>query len=452
MKATDRLKSAWASLIAPSPSVPLEAKASQAHRAAMLYRVGTEQFAPAGYRGLVPKSRTNPIVRLATKLISESVGALTPVIKIGDRAVEEMGPAGKALQARLRRPNPGQDQSAFIRDTAAFLALHGNAFVERVEGMGDYAEFYALRPELMTITPGPGGWPERYTYRPTGGAIKEWHTNSASIARAPILHIRTFAADDDLWGHGGLEAAEAEIDSYESAVAYVRAIFRNGAVPSGALRYAPAIPPGSGQPRLSEEQFQRLKSEMDNQWRGSKNAGKPLLLDGGLEWQPFAMSLVDLQAIEMRNAAARGIASAFGVPPMLLGIPGDNTYANYAEANRAFYRQTVLALGELVFGHLATWWGGLLRLDDLKFEIQPDQIWALSDEVSIARSQSDASPSLTPNEKRKRWGLDPIPDGDTLLVSGGLTPLDQVLQAELFADPVDQLPPPASRALPPPRK
>ena len=43
-------------------------------------------------------------------------------------------------------------------------------------------------------------------------------------------------------------------------------------------------------------------------------------------------------------AAAREIALAFGVPPMLLGIPGDNTYANYQEANRVFWRQTVLPL------------------------------------------------------------------------------------------------------------
>ena len=42
--------------------------------------------------------------------------------------------------------------------------------------------------------------------------------------------------------------------------------------------------------------------------------------------------------------AAREIALAFGVPPLLLGLPGDNTFSNYAEANRAFWRQTVLPL------------------------------------------------------------------------------------------------------------
>jgi phage portal protein BeeE len=32
------------------------------------------------------------------------------------------------------------------------------------------------------------------------------------------------------------------------------------------------------------------------------------------------------------------------VPPLLLGLPGDNIFSNYSEANRAFWRQTVLSL------------------------------------------------------------------------------------------------------------
>ena len=54
------------------------------------------------------------------------------------------------------------------------------------------------------------------------------------------------------------------------------------------------------------------------------------------------MSPKDMDFMEAKNGAAREIALALGVPPMLLGIPGDNTYSNYAEAQRAFWRQTVL--------------------------------------------------------------------------------------------------------------
>ena len=49
--------------------------------------------------------------------------------------------------------------------------------------------------------------------------------------------------------------------------------------------------------------------------------------------------------VEAKNAAAREIALALGVPPMLLGIPGDNTYSNYQEAQRAFWRGDGAAAG-----------------------------------------------------------------------------------------------------------
>jgi phage portal protein BeeE len=49
----------------------------------------------------------------------------------------------------------------------------------------------------------------------------------------------------------------------------------------------------------------------------------------------MGLSPKDMDFVEAKNGAARDIALAFGVPPMLLGIPGDNTYANYQEANRA---------------------------------------------------------------------------------------------------------------------
>ena len=40
----------------------------------------------------------------------------------------------------------------------------------------------------------------------------------------------------------------------------------------------------------------------------------------------------DMEFRTTKEAGAREIALAFGVPPMLLGVPGDATYANYQEA------------------------------------------------------------------------------------------------------------------------
>src|SRR6185437_5268865 len=82
---------------------------------------------------------------------------------------------------------------------------------------------------------------------------------------------------------------------------------------------------------------------------------RPLLLEGGLDWKPLSLTPKDMDFIEAKNAAAREIALAIGVPPMLLGIPGDNTYSNYQEAQRAFWHQTVLPLVNRTARALASW-------------------------------------------------------------------------------------------------
>jgi hypothetical protein len=80
-----------------------------------------------------------------------------------------------------------------------------------------------------------------------------------------------------------------------------------------------------------------------------------MLLEGGLDWKPMGFSPSDVEIQKTKDAAAGEIAIAFGVPPMILGIPGDANYANYQEANRAFYRLTVLPLATRVTQTLSDW-------------------------------------------------------------------------------------------------
>jgi HK97 family phage portal protein len=117
----------------------------------------------------------------------------------------------------------------------------------------------------------------------------------------------------------------------------------------------------------------------------------------------MSLSPSDMDYIEARNGAAREIALVFGVPPMLLGIPGDNTYSNYKEANVALWRQTVLPLVGRMAGALQAWlapaWQGDLRLG---FDL--DAIEALSaDRESLWRRVNEAD-FLTPDEKRQAVG------------------------------------------------
>ena len=153
--------------------------------------------------------------------------------------------------------------------------------------------------------------------------------------------------------------------------------------------------------QLTPEQFERLRSELEAGFQGAANAGRPLLLEGGLDWKAMSLSPKDLDFVEAKNAAAREIALAMGVPPMLLGIPGDNTYANFQEANRALWRQTVLPLVTRTARALAAW---LAPGEALELRPDLDAIEALAPEREALWSRLEAASFLSAAEKRAAAG------------------------------------------------
>jgi HK97 family phage portal protein len=125
-----------------------------------------------------------------------------------------------------------------------------------------------------------------------------------------------------------------------------------------------------------------------------------MLLDGGLSWRPMGLTPKDMDFVEAKATAAREIALAFGVPPLLLGLPGDSTHANYAEANRAFYRQTVIPLARRTADAFAAWLGG----PGTRLEPDLDAVEALAPERESLWRRVGAASFLTDDEKREAVG------------------------------------------------
>jgi len=118
----------------------------------------------------------------------------------------------------------------------------------------------------------------------------------------------------------------------------------------------------------------------------------------------------DMEFQQTKEAAAREIAIAFGVPPMLMGIPGDATYANYQEANRAFFRLTVLPLAAKVTAAVSHWLAGFSAS---AVELKPDldQVPALAVERDQQWARVGAADFLTMAEKRALLGLPRLTEG-----------------------------------------
>ena len=128
-----------------------------------------------------------------------------------------------------------------------------------------------------------------------------------------------------------------------------------------------------------------------------------MLLEGGLTWQSLSLSPADMDFATLKAAAARDIALAFGVPPMLLGLPGDATYANYREANRALWRLTLLRLGAKLLGALGE--GLAPWFPDARLAIDYDRVPALTEDRERLWAQVSAASFLSDDEKRALLGL-----------------------------------------------
>jgi len=197
-------------------------------------------------------------------------------------------------------------------------------------------------------------------------------------------------------------AAQVALDTHNAASFWNKALLDNSARPSGALVYA-----GPEGAHLTDAQFSRLKEELEENFSGATNAGRPLLLEGGLDWKALSLSPKDMDFTESKAGAAREIALAFGVPPLLLGLPGDNTFSNYAEANRAFWRQTVLPLVARVQKSFQAWLQpgfGSFRLD-----YNADRLEALASERAAEWERVGKAAFLTLDEQREAVGYGPAP-------------------------------------------
>jgi HK97 family phage portal protein len=371
---------------------PAEAKASRAGAAVALYLAGRPVWTPRDYAALAREGfQKNPVVHRAVRLIAEAAAALPLTLLDGGRMLDR-----HPLLSLLARPNPREGGARFLEGVYGHLLVSGNAYVEAVAAdEGAPRELYALRPDRMRVVPGPDGWPAAYDYA-VGAETVRFRQQGQENGVPPILHLTLFHPADDHYGLSPMEAAAVPLDIHNAAGAWNKALLDNAARPCGALVFAAGGP-------VTELQFARLKEEIERNYQGAANAGRPLLLEGGLDWKPLSLTPKDMDFVEAKNAAAREIALAFGVPPLLLGLPGDNTHANYAEANRAFYRQAVIPLVRRTAEALAQWLAPAYR-GDLAFEPDLDAVEALSSERESLWRRVTAADFLTADEKREAVG------------------------------------------------
>lgn len=388
------------------PSAAAQVKSSAAAQVMVQWSAGQPRFTPRQYEALADEGyRKNVVAHRCIRLVSQTAAAVPFTLSQNGERLQE-----HPLLTLLTRPNPTQGGTALFESLYAFLLIAGNSYLESVGPLAAAPrELWTLRPDRMRVIPGAQGIPAGYRYTVNGRGVD--FMVDPLTGHAGVLHLRGFHPLDDWYGLSPIEAAAVSIDQHNDAAKWNAALLQTGGRPSGALVYRP--PHADAPDTLTPAQRDALKNEMETLFSGAKNAGRPLILEGGLDWKEMSLSPKDMDWLSGKDVSAREIALAFHVPPQLVGINGSLTFANFEQARLALFDDAVLPLLEHVKDELNNWlapqFGAGLHIDyDL------DKIEALAPRRAETWQRLAAADFLTVNEKRKALGYEAIAGGDTL--------------------------------------
>lgn len=366
-------------------------------------------FAKEGYQ-------QNVIVFDAINKIAKGIASIDFKVFEGEGDNKRLVKDTHPLVQLLAKPNPWQAGAEFFESVISYYLISGNTYIEKsypFTGLekeiepdnGEPTWLYSLRPDLMLIDIDKQGRITSYDFGITQKIkyiIDEFKSN--------IIHMKSFHPLNNFYGLSPLEAAAFSVDQHNEAGKWNQALLQNGARPSGILTIN-GDDKGGGQ--LSDDEFNRLKQQFEEEHTHSTNAGRPLVLEGGLQWQEMGLSPKDMDFLNAKNTSARDIAKAFGVPPVLLGLPGDATFNNLETAKVSLWEDTILPLADNLLDnlnqHLSPLYG-----DNITINFDIDSIQALAPRRAKAWERLEQTTFLTVNEKRVALGIEPIEGGDDL--------------------------------------
>lgn len=386
-------------------------KESQTRIVTSVQQVGKPQSTPANYEGFARVGYSkNAVVFIAVSKIATACAGIEWCLyqKSKGRRNEKKEILDSPLLNLLDKPNPDMARASFIENVIAYLKITGNTYVEANTGLTGNVplELWPARPDFMKVVPGANGFVAQYEYA-TGSAKRVFPVDPVKMT-SKIMHLKTFNPINLWYGLSPLEAALLSLDQNSAGQKWNLALLQNSATPSGVLqmKVTDINPRGT----LSKDQYDRLKAEFDENFQGSKNAGRPLILEGGLNWQQISLGPKDMDFLQNKNVTATDIFAVYGVPGELVGL-GQKTFANYKEARLSFYEDTVLPTMDQLRDKFNQWLTPAFG-ENLYLDYDKDDIEALVEKREAKYTSLSSATFLHENEKREAAGYDAIPGLD----------------------------------------
>jgi len=342
------------------------------------------------------------------RLLSESVSTLP--LKIYERQADgSRKPATDhpVYQVLCRRPNMEMTPSRFMLMLVASICLRGNAFIEKKMIGSKLVSLVPLLPQNMVVKRLENGRLE-YTYTESG--------QKRVIPEKNLMHIRGFGLD----GVCGMMPMREGRDVIGAAMAVEESaakIFENGLQSSGFL---------SAEQALDAEQRERLRGYMQA-FTGSKNAGKIMVLEGGLKYQNVTMNPEAAQMLESRAFSIEEICRWFRVPAFMVGhADKQSSWASSVEGmNLQFLTNTLRPLLVNIEQEISRC---LLDGDDDLFAEFSVEGLLRADSAGRSAYYTTALQNgwMSRNDVRRLENMPPIEGGDLYTVQLNLTPLEDL--------------------------
>lgn len=240
---------------------------------------------------------------------------------------------GNPSLSLLEVPWPNATTATLLSRMEQDASLSGNAFIARRETPTGTV-LRRLRPDWVDVIVGsPNDDPDDIDASVIGYLYWSKGFRNGTPITLLVEDVAHFAPQPDptsrFMGMSWLTPILQEIRSDIAATRHKGAYFDNAGSPNHAI----LMPQG-----LTKDQFLELAKTYDENHIGTSNAWKTMWLMGGSDVKVVGNSLKDMDYKAIQGAGETRIASAGGVPPIIVGLSEGldaSTYSNMSQARRA---------------------------------------------------------------------------------------------------------------------
>lgn len=258
-------------------------------------------------------------------LIAEALASVPLcVYRTGDRGARDRAQDHPLYGVLHDTPNSHLTAFELREALVAALLIHGNAYawISR-NGRGQTTNLHLVHPRAVSVERLVTG---RLRYTIAG----ETGVGPKVLLGDEMLHLRYRLGPD---GAMGLSPIQIARETFNVALAQGDTVAKQaikGFRPEGAVVF-----PGAIGIEAKRDLFDKLREKIAR----NDDLSGVLVLDGGVDWKPFAFSSKDAEFLESRKLTALDICRVFGVPPSAAGITDNATYSNIGEESRALVQR-----------------------------------------------------------------------------------------------------------------